>query len=162
MAETPPKSTRLRTKKRKVVPTILCGFILAFLEMGMPMIGITVNLWLGGIVLAAAFALFAWGLWNLETNHQFGRTARAVTLIVVGMIYFELMGFQIHAQYKKDHPQVSPVPQSPPTPTQQPPPPDCKGNTGDAKASDGSIANTGNCVDDLNVNAKPKGGSGTK
>jgi hypothetical protein len=159
MAETSPDPKQVVAGKRKVAPTILGGFILALLEMGLPMIGVSVNLLLGGFVLAAAFALFAWGLWNWETNHNYGRLPRAMTLLVVGLIYFGLMGFQINSQYKKDHPLVSPAPQPPP---QQPPAPDCKGDTGDAKASDGSIANTGNCVHDLNANPKPKEGGEKK
>jgi hypothetical protein len=144
-------------KKRSVAPSLILGFVLALIEMGLPMIGMSVNLPFGALLLFVAFALFAWGLWNWETNLKYGRVARGITLVVVGLIYFGLMGYQIHSQYKKYHPSVvvtpppslGPVPQLPPAPQ-----PKCSGSTGDATARGGSIANSGNCVDDLSTGQK--------
>lgn len=142
------KAAATTSKKRQVAPSLVAGFVLALIEMGLPMIGVSVNLWFGGILLTAAFALFAWGLWNFETNRDFGKLARGVTTAVIGLVYFSLMGFQIHSQYKRDHPPTDQNPASA-SPTK------CAGKTGDATANgNGSIANSGNCVEGLGTDQK--------
>jgi hypothetical protein len=98
-----------RTKKRHVAPSVVAGFILAFIEMGLPMIGVSVNLWLGSLLLTAAFALFGWGVWNFETNRHYGKLSRVGTVIFVGIVYFGLLGYQIRS-YKKQHEAGSALP----------------------------------------------------
>lgn len=133
------------TRKKKVAPSIVGGFILAFLEMGLPMIGITVNLFLGAFLFVAAFVLFAWGLWNWETNHKYSQKARVITLVIVGMFYFGLVGLQINSQYKKNHES-----------SQEKGKDGCSGDTGPAIATGtGNIANSGNCVDSKSAGQPP-------
>jgi hypothetical protein len=71
--------------------------------MGLPMIGITVNLILGVVSLLAAFILLAYGFWHWEKARQWGDAARVNTLWGLGLVYVVLVGFQVYSQYQKDH-----------------------------------------------------------
>jgi hypothetical protein len=58
----------METEIQRVAPSgpsgwmpVIAGLVLGLLSMGLPMIGVTVNLVLGSILLAIAFALVAWG-----------------------------------------------------------------------------------------------------
>jgi hypothetical protein len=95
---------------RKIAASIIVGFILALLAMGLPMIGVTVNLWLGAFVLLGAFLLFAYGILGAETAKHWSKVSRVNTLWVLGLIYFGFVGFQIYSQYQKDHPRVATTP----------------------------------------------------
>ena len=97
-----------RTNTKTVAPSLILGFFLALIAMGLPMIGLTVNLYLGALILSVAFALLAFGFWKWETTAEWGIASRVNTLWVLGIFYFSLIGFQIFSQYKKDHPQPRP------------------------------------------------------
>jgi hypothetical protein len=84
--------------------SLLLGFVVALLAMGLPMIGITVNLYLGVFILLLAFILLAYGIWCSETGSWWNDSARVSTLWILGIIYFGLVGFQIYNQHLKDHP----------------------------------------------------------
>jgi hypothetical protein len=90
-----------------VTPSLIIGFFLALLAMGLPLIGVTVNLYLGVLILLVAFALLAYGFWTWETAYKWGTAARTSTLWLLGLIYFALIGYQISSQFKKDHPTIS-------------------------------------------------------
>lgn len=129
MAENGVQSNVEPMRKRRVAPSSVANYVLALLAMGLPMIGVTVNLWLGAITMLAVFLLSVWGLWKWE-NHYLGRKVRKVMLTAVGIVYLGFLAWQIHAQYHKDHRAASPS---------QP----CQ-NTGSAIANgSGSIANSG-------------------
>lgn len=83
---------------------MVTGFIIALVAMGLPMIGITVSLYLGGAILLAAFLLLAYGFWKWEKAKRWGDAARVSTLWMLGIIYFALVGWQIFSQYRKGHP----------------------------------------------------------
>jgi hypothetical protein len=141
--------------KRQVGFPLLVGIILALLAMGLPMVGVAVNLWLGTALLIGAFGLFVWGLWNWETYHSYGLAARLISLLILGIAYFGLIGLQIHSQYRKDHPTIANHPQG--NEIDKPSKLACTGPTGNATASGpGSIANTGQCVSGLTTGQKPK------
>ena len=93
----------------KIALSIILGFVVALLAMGLPMIGITVNLYLGVFVLLLAFVLLAYGFWRWETASRWGDSARVSTLWILGIMYFGLVGFQVYRQYSKDH---SPLPRT--------------------------------------------------
>lgn len=97
---------------------VLAGFIVALLAWGLPMIGVTINLWLGTIVLAIAFVLMVVGFWQWEKFSKWHKALRWITVIVGALVYFSLVGNQIHLQYNKDHPKVAQT--SGPTIPQQP------------------------------------------
>jgi hypothetical protein len=67
------------------------------------MIGVSVNIYLGLLILLLAFALSAYGFWNWETARKFSPTTRVNTLWILGLVYFCLLGIQIRSQYRKDH-----------------------------------------------------------
>jgi len=87
------------------------------------MIGITVNLYLGAIILLVAFILLAYGFWRWEKASRWGVRARVGTLCVLGIIYFNLFGFQIRSQYRRDHSPVNVVLIPKPTISPAPAPP---------------------------------------
>ena len=97
-----------RARTKSVAPSLILGFVLALVAMGLPMIGITVNLYLGALALSIAFALLAFGFWKWEKTANWETASRVNTLWVLGLIYFSLTGFQVFSQYKRDHPQPRP------------------------------------------------------
>jgi hypothetical protein len=92
--------------RKGVASSLFFGFSIALLAMGLPMIGITVNLYLGAPVLLVAFILLAYGFWRWETAARWGDVARVNTIWSLGFVYFALVGFQIYSQYQKDHSQT--------------------------------------------------------
>jgi len=56
----------------------ILGFVLALVAMGLPMIGITVNLYLGALALSIAFALLAFGFWKWR-KRRIGKLLRELT-----------------------------------------------------------------------------------
>ena len=94
---------------KKVAISIILGFVVALVAMGLPMIGITVNLRLGSFVLLLAFILLAYGFLQWETVGQWREAARVSTLWILGLIYSALVGVQIYSQYQKDHPRAATV-----------------------------------------------------
>ena len=93
------------SNSKTVAPSLILGFFIALIAMALPMIGVTVNLYLGASILLVAFGLLAFGFWKWEKTAKWRTTWRVNTLWVLGLIYFSLVGFQIFSQYKKDHPQ---------------------------------------------------------
>lgn len=100
---------------------VIAGLVLGLLGIGLPMIGVTINLWLGFIILATAFALIAWGCWIWEGGYPRRGPLRIITICIIAIVYFSLVGIQIRAQYKKDHSaSLVPAPVSTPVPTPAP------------------------------------------
>jgi hypothetical protein len=90
-------------QNKSVTPSLVIGFSLALVAMGLPMIGVAVNLYLGGASLLVAFILLSYGFWRWETARRWSEAARVSTLWIFWLAYFVLVGFQIFSQYKKDH-----------------------------------------------------------
>jgi hypothetical protein len=136
-------------KRKPAAAQSWAGIALALIDKGLPLIGVSVDMWLGGFLLTAAFVLIAWGFWNFGSNRNVGKAWRAATLVFAGIIYFGIIAAHIHAQFKKEHLSITQAsPASSPSPS--PPAPKCDGKTGDATANGtGSIANTGDCVHGL-------------
>lgn len=88
----------------------IAGVVLGLLALGLPMIGVTINLVFGSIILALTFGLIAWGCWIWEGRFLRSRTLRIITISLAAGVYFSAVGIQIRAQYKKDHPVVQPSP----------------------------------------------------
>ena len=91
------------------------GLVLALIGIGLPMIGVTINLWLGFGILLIAFALIAWGCWIWEGRSPRRKLLRIVTTCIFAVVYFSLIGIQIRAQYRKDHPLHAGTPATPTT-----------------------------------------------
>ena len=95
--------------KKEGLGSVIFGFVLALIALGLPMIGVTVNLWLGAIALAVAFGFMVYGFWKWERSANWNPILRVGTVIFGAMLYFSLIGIQIRTQYKQDHPvQIDP------------------------------------------------------
>jgi hypothetical protein len=95
--------------KKEGLGSVIFGFVLALIALGLPMIGVTVNLWLGAIPLAVAFGFMVYGFWKWERSANWNPILRVGTVIFGAMLYFSLIGIQIRTQYKQDHPvQIDP------------------------------------------------------
>jgi hypothetical protein len=100
---------QVEQKNKGVAPSITIGFILALLAMGLPMIGVTVNIYLGLLIMTGAFALLVNGLWRWEKTRKWSDVSRINAIWIFALIYFSLVGFQIVSQYRKDHVKSSTV-----------------------------------------------------
>lgn len=87
----------------KTLVISIIGLFLGLIAIGLPLIGVTLNIYLGAIILAIAFVLLAYCFWQWEKTRSWGDAARASTLWTLGLIYFGLIGFQIWLQYHKAH-----------------------------------------------------------
>jgi hypothetical protein len=83
--------------------TTLLGFILALLSLGLPMIGVTVNLFLGFFFLSLAFLLMVYGVWNWEKQSSWRRLPRIVSVCLLALAYFFLLGGHIYTRYHREH-----------------------------------------------------------
>lgn len=103
---------------------LACGLI----PWGLGLIGVTVNIWLGGAILALAFGIGAVAFWIWGGSCRFHVALRWAALLVAGGIYFGLVGKQVLSQYKRDHPLMAitfprlsyPLPQLMTDPNQKP------------------------------------------
>jgi hypothetical protein len=86
-----------------VAPSVILGFCLTLVAMGLPMIGVTINVYLGASILVVAFILLAYGLWHFEKARRWSEAARVSSLWILGIICFALVGAQVYSQYKRDH-----------------------------------------------------------
>ena len=68
---------------------------------GLAMIGVNVNIWLGGLVLLVAFVLLAASAWL--TFHGFGRGIRVCGIALVAVPSFGFVARQMAVQYHKEH-----------------------------------------------------------
>lgn len=62
-----------------------------------------INLRLGFLILAIAFALIAWLCWIWEGKSPRRKVLRALTICFLAVGYFSLVGVQIREQNMKDH-----------------------------------------------------------
>jgi hypothetical protein len=79
------------------------GLFVALVAVGLPLIGVTVNVWLGGALLAIAFFSIIRAFWIWEKSSRFHILLRVGTIGVAAILYFGLAGRQIVNQYKSDH-----------------------------------------------------------
>jgi hypothetical protein len=89
-------------KKRGLIYFIL-GFSIALLIWGVQLIGVVVNIFLGGIVLAIAFGLVVYAFWIWERPAAWHVLLRIGTIAFAAVIYFLLVGRQMVAEWHKEH-----------------------------------------------------------
>ncbi|MCL4524682.1 MAG: hypothetical protein M1453_03160 [Acidobacteria bacterium] len=87
---------------------LVLGLLLGLVPWGLSLVGMTTNIWLGGFILLAAFALVAHYFWHKTTKWR-GRT-RLSCVIVAALIWCIWVGFQMHKQYIAEHPAPLPGP----------------------------------------------------
>jgi hypothetical protein len=81
----------------------LVGLFVGLVPEGLSLIGVTINIWLGGILLAVAFGLVVYAFWIWEGSWRFHIALRMATIVIGAAIYFGWTGRQMIAQYRKDH-----------------------------------------------------------
>lgn len=98
----PPKKSWTRADTQ-----FLIGAILAMLIWGLQLIGLSVNLWLGAVVLAIAFILMMRAFWVWEGPSHWHVVWRVITLALASMIYVTAVGWQIRAEWVREHPKTA-------------------------------------------------------
>jgi hypothetical protein len=71
---------------------------------GLPLIGVTVNIWLGGALLLSAFASLVRAFWIWEGSLKLHVFLRIGTVLIAAALFCWLVGSQIVDQYERDHP----------------------------------------------------------
>jgi hypothetical protein len=95
----------------------LVGLCLGLIPWGLSLIGITLNFWLGLILLIASFGFLAHVFWILV---QWPNTWRVGTLILAAAAYFGFIGLLLRMQHQELTPSPAPhVSLSPTVPLQQ-------------------------------------------
>jgi hypothetical protein len=89
----------------KVSPSVAIGLCLAFAGIGLPLLGVTINLYLGAATLLAACAFLLHAIWNWELARQWSESVRVSVLWIVGLVFLSLVFLQIRSQYLKKHTQ---------------------------------------------------------
>jgi hypothetical protein len=107
---------------RKAKVLFLASTLLALCIWGLQLIGVAINLWLGGFVLTVVFSLGVYLLWIWEGFSSFRFALRTISVACTALLYFGLVGKQMYKEYILEHPLefVSPAP--PPMPTAPEPP----------------------------------------
>src|SRR5882672_2781690 len=80
-------------KKAKIF--FLVAAALALFIWGLGLIGVIVNIYVGGLVLTVAFVLGICALWIWEGFSRFTMMLRCSTLVVAGIVYFGMIGRQM-------------------------------------------------------------------
>ena len=89
----------------RVQPRIVAaiGVVGVLLPMGLQMIGITVNLWLGAVVLFIAFALLVYAFWRWERTSKWHAALRSLTVLAAFCLFLFLLDKQMAGEWKKEH-----------------------------------------------------------
>jgi hypothetical protein len=94
------------TKSRNAKRAAVLGVVFVLIPWGLSLIGVTVNLLLGGALLAVAFVLLVYAFWIWEKASRFHLLLRLLTIIVAAILYFALIGKQMLSEYQRQHPAV--------------------------------------------------------
>jgi len=78
------------------------GLFVALVLPGLALIGITVNVWLGGAILAVAFVCLIRAFYIWEGSLKLHVYLRIGTVALAGLLYFGIIGRQMIRQYKID------------------------------------------------------------
>ena len=93
----------------------IVGLFLTLLIWGLQLIGVTVNIWLGGFVLAISFALMVYAFWIWEGVSRWHVLLRLGTIAGAAILFVFLIGKQITAERRREHLTARNVPAVPPT-----------------------------------------------
>jgi hypothetical protein len=80
------------------------GLCVALGASGLPLIGITVNIRFGGIILAGAFVCLVVAFWIWEAPFKMHVYMRGATVIFAGILYFGWVGNQMLTEFHKKKP----------------------------------------------------------
>lgn len=114
------------SERKRGLLYFVVGSALALIIWGVQLIGVVVNILLGGTVLAIAFGLVVYAFWIWERLSTWHVLLRIGTITIAAVIYFLFVGKQMIAEWHKEHPLVAvkspePAPQVSPVPTQEKP-----------------------------------------
>jgi hypothetical protein len=87
------------SKKNRTAAYFLISLAIALIQQGLPLIGITLNMLLGAIVLFIAFCIMTAVFWKWESSARLKKPLRVITIFVVAIIYFGLIGRQMINEY---------------------------------------------------------------
>lgn len=87
----------------------LVGLFLGLVNIGLPLTGLAVNLWLGGSILTLAFLSILRAIWMWETSSKLRSLIRAGAVAVAALLCFGTTARQIFSQYRRDHPTGLPM-----------------------------------------------------
>lgn len=97
------------------VPFFFVGLAATFVIWGLQLIGITIDVFLGAIVLAFAFALMVYAFWVWETVSSWRVSSRLAIVCIVAVIYSVAAGKQVAKEWRVEHPvQIAVPPELPP------------------------------------------------
>jgi hypothetical protein len=111
------RSKSVGSHQDKGIGPLIAGFIIALIALGLPLIGVTVNLELGLVAFVGAFVLLAYGFWKWEKSSNWNLWLRIAIIAAAATIFFALVGHQILTQYQKDHQKVVALNQPAPSPS---------------------------------------------
>jgi hypothetical protein len=97
-----PSATLLRPDRNGRVYFIV-GLVFALIIWGLQLIGVTVNVYLGGFVLAVAFVLMVCAFWIWERTSTWHVFLRIGTIFVAAVIYSLVIGKQMIFEWQKEH-----------------------------------------------------------
>jgi hypothetical protein len=109
------------------------AFALAFLSIGLPLVGVTYNLYIGAAVLVGASIMLLHAFWNSKLASQWSEALRVSLLWVMGLVFLSLVGFQSRSQYLKDHPHQLVASNAAPAPAKTQPAPTSAPTTSPAR-----------------------------
>jgi hypothetical protein len=84
----------------------IVGLVLALVIWGLQLVGVTVNVYLGGFVLAVAFGLMAYAFWIWEGASHWHVALRFGTILVAALLYGALIERQVVAELRRENPSV--------------------------------------------------------
>ncbi|SRR6266542_1145789 len=118
------REERLQTERKpepdnSARPQFILGLCLGLLPWGLSLIGITINLAFGCIILAFTFALIAHAFWIWERARRWPIWLRVVTITLAFVFSAGFVLRQVLAQYRQ---QIAPITSASPSPTQTPTP----------------------------------------
>jgi hypothetical protein len=102
-----PNGATMERPDRNGLIYFIGGVVLALIIWGSQLIGVAINIWFGGFVLAIAFALVVYAFWIWERTSTWHVLLRIGTIVVAAIIYSLLVGRQMVSEWRKEHPIVA-------------------------------------------------------
>ena len=95
----------------------ILGLCVGLLPWGLSLIGITINLGLGCVILAITFGLLAHAFWTWERARRWSLKVRIITVVVAFVFSAGFVFRQVVRQYRQQSAAAMPVPTASPSPT---------------------------------------------
>src|SRR5271156_2718260 len=87
---------------KQPVILFLVGLFVALVAVGLPLVGVNFNIWLGGLVLLSAFTCIVRAFWILEYPLRFHVVLRVSTVLIGMLIYLGLVGRQMIYEFRTE------------------------------------------------------------